>query len=253
VVIVIDQFRADYLTRFHDRFLPPVLPDHETERHRSRPGGFRFLMERGAYFASAYYDHYPLFTGPGHAVVLTGTPPCVSGVVGNEWFDRGSGEEVYCAADPRFPTVGGTPQGKKIGTAPTRMLANTVGDELKIATHNQARVVALSLKVRASIFLAGHLADRAVWYDKTVGGWVTSTYYARDGQLPAWARTVNASGYIDSLFGKEWTPLEGATSLAPTSAPGTPERSMAKLGPAFPHRITGGLEKPGQNFTMRSR
>jgi arylsulfatase A-like enzyme len=248
VVIVIDQFRADYLTRFRDQFLPSSLTEREPGSSFPRPGGFRFLMERGAYFESAYYDHYPLFTGPGHAVVLTGAPPCVSGVVGNEWFDRATGQEVYCAADSRFATIGASPQGKNIGTAPTRMLANTVGDELKMATRDQARVVALSLKDRAAIFLGGHLADRVVWYDKSVGGWVTSAFYARDGQVPVWAREVNRSGYIDSLFGQAWTPLAGASRIAASLAPGTPERSMAKLGPGFPHRITGGLEKPGPKF-----
>jgi arylsulfatase A-like enzyme len=248
VVIVIDQFRADYLTRFRDWFLPALLPERKAGGSSSRPGGFRFLMERGAYFESAYYDHYPLFTGPGHAIVLTGAPPCVSGVVGNEWFDRITGQEVYCAADSRFATIGASPQGKNIGTAPTRMRANTVGDELKLATRDRARVVALSLKDRAAIFLGGHLADRVVWYDKGIGGWVTSAFYARDGQVPAWAREVNASGYIDSLFGKQWTPLESGPRVASARAPGVPERSMVKLGPGFPHRITGGVEKPGPKF-----
>src|SRR5438309_11452213 len=66
VLISIDQFRADYLTRFEDLFLPA--------RNGNRVGGFRYLMERGAYFPNAHHDHLPLATGPGHSVFFTGAP-----------------------------------------------------------------------------------------------------------------------------------------------------------------------------------
>ncbi|HUS20360.1 MAG TPA: hypothetical protein VMZ25_11980, partial [Terriglobales bacterium] len=42
VVIIIDQFRADYLERYRDQFVP---------------GGFRLLLERGAYFTDCYYEY----------------------------------------------------------------------------------------------------------------------------------------------------------------------------------------------------
>ena len=45
-------------------------------------------MERGAYNTDAHHDHYPLFTGPGHSIHLTGAPPYKTGIVGNDWFDR---------------------------------------------------------------------------------------------------------------------------------------------------------------------
>jgi len=56
VLISIDQFRADYLRRFQDLFLPP--------QGSQGVGGFRYLMERGTYETDAHHDHYPLFTGP---------------------------------------------------------------------------------------------------------------------------------------------------------------------------------------------
>src|SRR5215208_1356815 len=81
VLISIDQFRAYCLKRFEDRYLAPVLPG-------GKVGGFRWLMERGAYYSDAHHDHYPLYTGPGHSIHLTGTTPYKSGIVGNEWYDR---------------------------------------------------------------------------------------------------------------------------------------------------------------------
>jgi hypothetical protein len=88
VLISIDQFRADYLERFQDLFLPPGGP--------GSAGGFRYLVERGAYQTDAHHDHYPLFTGPGHSIHLTGAPPYKTGIVGNEWFDREWNAERYC-------------------------------------------------------------------------------------------------------------------------------------------------------------
>jgi predicted AlkP superfamily pyrophosphatase or phosphodiesterase len=107
VVISIDQFRGDYLTRFADLWLPAVgvagAPGQETP---GKVGGFRYLMEHGAYFTDARHDHYPLFTGPGHAVLLTGAPPYKSGIVGNAWYDRELGRRRYCVEDDASPLVG---------------------------------------------------------------------------------------------------------------------------------------------------
>jgi predicted AlkP superfamily pyrophosphatase or phosphodiesterase len=118
VVISIDQFRGDYLTRFADLWLPAVgvagAPGQETP---GKVGGFRYLMERGAYFTDARHDHYPLFTGPGHAVLLTGAPPYKSGIVGNSWFDRDLGRRRYCVGDDASPVVGTAGAEGAAGTA----------------------------------------------------------------------------------------------------------------------------------------
>src|SRR5258706_6172070 len=66
VLISIDQFRADYLTRFEDLFLPATSV--------GKVGGFRYLMERGAYFPNTHHDHVPLTTAVGHSLLLTGAP-----------------------------------------------------------------------------------------------------------------------------------------------------------------------------------
>lgn len=59
VLLVIDQFRADYLMRFNSRFLPAKGP--------KGTGGFRTLIENGAYYPLAEYDTLQCMTGPGHA------------------------------------------------------------------------------------------------------------------------------------------------------------------------------------------
>ena len=58
LVIVVDQFRADYLERFGDLF--------------AANGGLRRLMQGGAQWTNANFDHMPTYTAPGHATIMTG-------------------------------------------------------------------------------------------------------------------------------------------------------------------------------------
>src|ERR1051325_4657105 len=54
VLIVIDQFRYDYLERFEDLF---------------GPGGFKRLINNGAFFTNANYDYVPPYTACGHPAI----------------------------------------------------------------------------------------------------------------------------------------------------------------------------------------
>src|SRR5262249_61297498 len=75
VGIVIDQFRYDYLLRFRDQF---------------GEGGFKRLFDSGAVFTNANYIHVPTYTACGHSTFMSGATPSMSGIIGNEWYDRAS-------------------------------------------------------------------------------------------------------------------------------------------------------------------
>jgi predicted AlkP superfamily pyrophosphatase or phosphodiesterase len=167
ITVVIDQFRADYLTQLEKKFLPAGKGG----------GGFQALMKKGAWFPFASYDNLQNMTGPGHATVLTGAHPFFTGIGNNEWFDPATGKDVYCVDDPKF------------GRSPSRLRAPTLGDELKLR-HPESKVVSLALKDRAAILLGGHAADLALWFDKKTNGWTTSAFYGK-GQIPAWATALN--------------------------------------------------------------
>ncbi len=72
LLIAVDQMRYDYLTRFRDRFR----------------GGLARLLREGAVFTNAYLEHYPSVTAPGHATMLSGATPALSGIVGQERDQR---------------------------------------------------------------------------------------------------------------------------------------------------------------------
>ena len=82
VAIVIDQFRYDYLTRFRDDYT----------------GGLKRLLDQGAVFTNAHYIHVPTVTAVGHSTFLSGATPAMSGIIGNEWWDR----ETHKARHQRF-------------------------------------------------------------------------------------------------------------------------------------------------------
>ena len=146
LVIAIDQFRYDYLTRYR------------AEYH----AGFDRLLTKGAVFTNARYRHFPPLTALGHSVILSGAMPSVSGIAGNEWYDPDEGRHVTSVSDSHTQLVGGN--GGE-GASPHRLLVSTVGDELKMADGGKSRVVGISLKDRAAILLVGHMADAAYWFD----------------------------------------------------------------------------------------
>jgi predicted AlkP superfamily pyrophosphatase or phosphodiesterase len=241
VLISIDQFRGDYLTRYSRYFLPA--------KSKEGVGGFLYLMNEGAYYPNAQYTHFPLFTGPGHAVLSTGGTPSTNGIIGNNWYVPGSpkGHGMYCVEDPASPIVGDdklTP-----GMSPKNLRSSTIADEMKMASGGKAKVLTVSFKDRAAILLAGHLSDSTVWYDTNTGKWVTSRFYRPDGTLPQWVVDENGKKQADSYFGAAWKPLlpdEIANNAwAPVPDAVTPSPTV---GMAFPHVFNGGLSSPGKQF-----
>jgi predicted AlkP superfamily pyrophosphatase or phosphodiesterase len=188
VVIIIDQFRGDYPQRYYDDF------GH---------GGFRLLMDHGAYFNNCYYDYANLRTAPGHATLLTGAYSNGHGILSNEWWDAQKKGEVTAVEDSSTHLLGAT----GTGASPHNLLASTLGDELKLATQGKARVFGISLKDRAAVLPGGWAADGAYWIDKKSGAWITSSYY-RD-QLPAWVQQINQSKAADKYWNREWKDSSG--------------------------------------------
>jgi predicted AlkP superfamily pyrophosphatase or phosphodiesterase len=223
VVISIDQFRTDYLTRYGDLYRPAMSPEGV--------GGFRYLMENGAFFVNAAYEHIPTETGPGHATIGTGAPPGIHGIVGNEWYAGGA--SVYCTADSsaRDVLTGGT------SASPRNLLVSTFVEEVEKATGGQAVTASLSLKDRAAILMAGRLADVVLWFNGNRLSWTTSTAYRPDGKLPSWIEAWNERRIPARSAGTTWN-----QSLPPAvylrARPTTRASVTGEFGTSFPHRLS---------------
>jgi len=190
VIIVIDQFRGDYLERYHDEF---------------GDSGFRFLTDHGAYFPNCNYNYANTRTAPGHATLFTGAYTAGHGIVANEWWDPVKKHRVTSVEDDTTKLVGVSSD--KPGASPHNLMADTLGDEIKLATQGKSRVFAVSLKDRASVLPGGFAADGAYWIDPQSGQWITSTYY-RD-QLPRWVQDFNTSR-PPKYWDRDWKDAQGA-------------------------------------------
>ncbi len=198
VVIVIDQFRADYLERYRDQF---------------GTGGFGLFLDNGANFTDCNYDYANTRTAPGHATLFTGAYSNGHGIAANEWWDPQKKRMVTSVEDDGTKLVGlpadqALDHGKeKAGASPHNLLADTLGDELKLATQGQSRVFGVSLKDRAAILPVGFSADGAYWIDPKSGAWITSTYYRPD--LPKWAQDFNSANRAGKYWDRDWKNSNG--------------------------------------------
>ena len=181
VAIVVDQFRYDYLTRFRADYT----------------GGLKRLLDQGAVFTNARHEHVPTVTAVGHSTFLSGAPPAMSGIVGNQWWDRTTRKEVTSVSDESTKLLGG--QG--VGSSPRRLLQSTVGDELKLSGKG-GKVIGVSIKDRGAILPSGHMADGAYWFDGGSGNFVSSSYYFE--KLPEWVAEFDHTRPADHYAGQDW-------------------------------------------------
>ena len=189
VVIVIDQFRGDYLERYRDQF---------------GEAGFRLFLDHGAYFPNCFYNYANTRTAPGHATLFTGAYSNGHGIAANEWWDPKKKKMVTSVEDDDTKFVGVSDS--KAGASPHNLMADTLGDELKLATQGKARVFGVSLKDRSAIIPAGFAGDAAYWIEPKSGVWITSTYY-RDA-LPKWVQDFNSSRPA-KYWDREWKNSQG--------------------------------------------
>lgn len=254
VVISVDQLRFDYV----DRFTPWL-----TTR------GFLRFRNEGAVFPNARYRYSVNYTGPGHASIGTGLLPKDSGIIGNNWFNRDAPfdeaqwllyfDDIYPYVAPGLESrnesnakawwkQGGTPRycaydervavtaGKSAGMSPVNMLGDAFGDRLK-ARFPQSRVIAVAVKDRASVLMAGRGADAAYWFDRNIPGFISSTYYRFNSEV--FSFNAHVRGYLPAS--EEWRPaphipredLQRVTFDPPEAWP----LKNTTYGGTFPHPV----------------
>src|SRR5215510_15165330 len=184
VLLMVDQFRADYVERFHAQWTQ----------------GLKRLITDGAWFRQASYPYANTVTCAGHASVSTGTVPATHGLILNSWWDRDSSATVTCTADRSVTNLGyGGPVsgGDSLASLRTTTLADELRAQLSPASHSAA----FSLKARAAAPLAGKHPDAVVWFDDS-GTWTTSTAFS-SALVPQVSEFI-AAHPVEADFGKRW-------------------------------------------------
>lgn len=235
LLIVVDQFRYDYLDRFGDLFVS---------------NGLKRMMREGGSWTETNYDHMPTYTAPGHATLMTGAWPSETGIVGNEWPDRDTGSSVTSVSDSTAVLLGG--EEGEAAASPRRLMASTLGDELRLKTNDRSKVIGISVKDRSAILPAGRHGNAAYWFSQRTGNMVSSNFYFNN--LPAWVKSFNDSRPADKFFGRRWERLLPESEYLRRAGADAPlwENIGTVAGDtnSFPHTVTGGAPSPNMNFFL---
>lgn len=221
VGITVDQMRYDFIDKYWNDF---------------GYGGFRRLVSEGFSARNLHYNYMPTYTGPGHASIFTGTTPANHGIVANDWYDRKLKSTMYCAKDNAVAGVGTTaPEGQR---SPAHLLSTTIGDEMKIFSNLQSKVIGIAMKDRGGILPAGRMADAAYWFmGADEGRWVSSTWYM--SELPQWVNDFNAKKIADGYLNNGWHLVKDESvyneSMADNNAFESPFKGQMK--PVFPYNL----------------
>lgn len=220
VGLMIDQMRWDYLYRYYDRY---------------GNGGFKRILNEGFSNENTFIPYAQTVTAAGHATVYTGTTPAIHGIMGNDWFEKSLGRDMYCTSDDSVKVVGGNDKAEP--QSPKNLWTSTICDELKLATNFKSKVLGIAIKDRGGILPAGHSADAAYWYDSKTGNWVSSTFYM--DQLPDWVNRFNNRRVVDSLYKLNWNTLYPVNTYVQSDK--DENRYEGKFGhekaPVFPHEL----------------
>jgi predicted AlkP superfamily pyrophosphatase or phosphodiesterase len=203
VLIVVDQFRGDYLDRFATNLT----------------GGLHRFRSSGIYFPKGEQDHAITATAPGHSTLLSGRVPARTGILSND----------YGVPDQASPLIGGA---SGAGASPFRFRGTTLYDWLRAASP-ASRALAIARKDRGAILTFGTARVPVFWWSGD--RFTTSRYYA--STLPKWLEAWNAGFDPGRWAGREWR------LLLPDSAYREPddqpyEAMGAGRGNVFPHRLT---------------
>src|SRR5688500_17367971 len=231
VIAVADQFRADYLTMFSSHWR----------------AGLKTLVDEGAVFRRAEYPYRHTDTCAGHFTIGTGTLPRTHGMIADAWWDPETRASIECTDDDKAqPVTYGLPT--KRGKSGRRLVVPTLADELR-AQRPGSRVVALSLKARSAIGLAGHGGDAVTWFEEAlgVGAVVTSTAFADKPVRPV--KACIGGDPFEKEFDHVW-PLRDPADHCRAADPGVGERPRAPRIGLFPHVMKGLTDNRADAFNL---
>lgn len=186
VNIVVSSMHADDLDKYSANF---------------SSGGFRRLMNNGAWFTNASYDYMQTTTPVSLATISTGAMPSVHGVVADRWFDYVGNKQVMLIDDKKEQSVNYS--GGSGGYSPRNLTAQTLS-EVVAQSNSKSHVATIAIEPLSAIVMAGKAGD-VYWMETLQTAWTTSSYYTKE--LPAWIADYNRNEVNQTHMIKRWTPL----------------------------------------------
>ncbi|MGL4630396.1 MAG: alkaline phosphatase PafA [Leadbetterella sp.] len=232
VGIIVDQMRYDFLYRYYNKY---------------SEGGFKRLMNQGFNCKNNQYHYASTVTGPGHAHIFNGSSPSISGIVGNDWYEKSIEKSVYVAFDTLQSIVGeGAPSSGRM--SPVNMKVTSICDQMRIATQFRSKTIGIAIKDRGAIMPVGHTGE-AYWLDTGTGNWVTSTYYKKE--LPSWVQNFNNLKLKNKYAMQKWETLLPISNYIESEGDDQKyENNMVgEASPVFPHKSSITMSYFGNEIT----
>jgi hypothetical protein len=169
VFIVLEQFRPDYI---------------ETAGLQLTIGGFRRLLEKGAYFPDCRHLA-STFSATAISTLATGAWPAEHGIVADSWYDRAAKRPVHASDE--------------------MLLATTLASQ--VAADPRARVSVIAMDAAHARIFAGTRDANVYWMDE-------QGQFILRGEAPDWLDAFNHQRSPESLHNGKWMAL-GARPDAP--------------------------------------
>jgi predicted AlkP superfamily pyrophosphatase or phosphodiesterase len=231
--VTVDGLRGDLLNRYEAGF---------------GKDGFRYLLDKGAVYTNAQYQHANTETIVGHTTLATGTFPSQHGMIGNVWFDREAKELSYNIEDadaPLLPTRDEETTGEQVdpaqklartqGRSPRVILAPTFSDGLAAYYGGRSKIFGVSGKDRSAVAMAGQ-TGKAFWFSTDNGDFITSSYYY--DAYPDWAKRWNGQRKSEKYAGTDWELSSDKNTYLQAAQDDRPyEVDLKGYGRTFPHRF----------------
>ena len=182
VNIVVGTMQAEDLERYSENF---------------SLGGFKRLMNDGAWFTNASYDYMQTTTPVSLATISTGALPSTHGVIADSWFEYIGNKRTSLVEDSKEQSLN---HNGSQGYSPRNLIAETLSEAL--AEHDdKSRIATVAIDPSSAIITAGQ-AGEVYWLEDLQASWTTSSFYAKE--LPSWVTLYNRNENNKTYMIKRW-------------------------------------------------
>lgn len=190
VGIIVDQLRTDYLETLQDKF---------------GSGGFRLLMDKGAYVKDVDFKVPEADLGASVAIIQTGSYPRQNGITGANIYSPSEKQSASVFTDAAY--IGNFTDETY---SPAALRVTTLTDEIAIDNNGLSKIHTIAPDAEEAIVLSGHAGTSAFWVNDETGRWSSTTYYKG---APVFLQNKNYnSPLLSRVDTMRWMPLKKADS-----------------------------------------
>ncbi|MBQ1651499.1 MAG: alkaline phosphatase family protein [Paludibacteraceae bacterium] len=196
VIITVQNLNTFNIGQFYDEF---------------QEGGFK-RMAGGTYYPRVEFSYLATDHATDVATLLTGTEPCLHGIIGEKRFYTKELKYIYTLTDDKSHGLNDDRHlsGRALNTL-------TYADILNEETYGVSKIVSVATNPTIAMLMAGH-SGLPIYMNNLNGEWSTSSYYTE--QMPKWLEQYNSEKPIEGYMERTWENLYPAAYYKAAAAVG---------------------------------